>query len=168
MLRLLPNNHHQFINIGRVVGSFRLDGTVKVEILTDFEERFSKGSVLYIRREPFEVLNSFRHKQQFRLKLKGIDNVNAVEELLWEFVQVPLQNRPHLEKGEYYVQDLIDLEVFDQNGNKIGNVQEIIPNPAHDLLKVNNVLIPAVSAFVKKIDLNNGRIDVYLIPGMQE
>lgn len=158
-----------FVVVGRIVGPFGLQGGLKVEVLTDFyEERFSKGSVLYVRQEPYEVLSYFWHKTQLRLTLAGVDTLEAAESLRGEYLEVPFKDRPTLEKDEYYVQDLLGLTVVDQHGEALGSVQEIISKPAHSLIKVDDLLIPAVSEFVKKIDLEERIIVVHLIPGMRE
>ena len=74
---------------------------------------------------------------------------------------------PELDEDEYFTEDLLDLEVFTTSGEKLGVVDDVLPYPAHDTLQVGEILIPVVKQFVKKIDLEEGRIEVELIPGMR-
>jgi 16S rRNA processing protein RimM len=71
-----------------------------------------------------------------------------------------------LEEGEYRVEDLIGLEVFDTEGKLLGTLDEVIAAPAHDIYRVGEALVPAVSEFVKEIDAPGGKVVIAPIPGM--
>ena len=155
-----------FISIGKVVGTFGLDGTLKVETFTDFPERFKKGAHITIEKKIYTIKSSFWHKNQVRLALEEINTLDAAELLRGKHLMVPSHERPKLASNEFYSIDLIGLKIYDQEHHLIGNVDEIIDSPAHHLIRTGQVHIPANKVFVKEINIEQGYIKVHLIPGM--
>jgi 16S rRNA processing protein RimM len=152
--------------VGRVVGVFGLRGWVKIEPLTDFAERFDPGAELFLNGEPHEVLDCQWHKQQVRVRLEGVATVEGAQALVGATVEADADEEFDLEDGEYLVADLLGLSVVDERGVTLGKVDEIMPAPAHDLLRVGETLIPMVGEFIRSIDFEAKRIEVRLIPGM--
>lgn len=155
-----------FIPIGRIVGAFGIDGRFKVEVLTDFPERFDVGETIYIQGEPHKILWAAWHKSQVRLRIAALNTPEAVDELRWVPVEVPEDERPELDDDEYYLPDLIGCRVVTTEGRELGTLDQVIAGPAQDVLQVGDILIPAVSEFVTEIDLDEEVITVKLIPGM--
>ncbi len=154
------------IRIGQIVGPFGLDGTVKVQTFTDFQERFEPGALLFIDSSPRKILSCHWKKGQARLRLEGVRSCEEAEALRWKFLTVPASDRPELDDNEYLSADLVGLRVIEA-GVEIGTVEEVVRTPAHDLLKVGGALIPAVQEFVKRVDLDEGVIEVELIDGLR-
>ena len=134
--------------------------------LTHFMERFDPGQKLYIGEVEYKIKWCAWHKGQVRIKLNGIDDPLMVEPLINKTVQADADIRPKLEENEYYTGDLIGLMAIDQNGEEMGLIDEVVSAPAQDILVIGEVLIPAVKKFVTKVDLENGKIHLYIIPGM--
>ncbi len=157
------------IQVGRIVGAFGLEGWVKVQPTTDFPERFNRGARLFVspESEPRQIQGVHWHKEQARIKLRGIDTVEQAEALIGRFVEVPDDQRPTLREDEYYTRDLIGLAVFDESGEQLGLVEHVVKSPAQDLLVVEEMLIPVAKEFVREVDLEGRRIVVRLIPGMR-
>ncbi len=160
-----PKNRDHMI-IGQVVGPHGIRGGLRVKVLTDFPERFDKGRTVFIDGEPCTIDRSFWHKDQVRLDLKEITNRNRAEELKWVGVTIPADDLPETDEDEFLVRDLIGLKVVTAEGKDLGKVEDVMPNPAHDLLVMGEVLIPVVKAFIASIDLESEVITVTLIPGM--
>jgi len=158
----------KFIRVGQIVASFGLKGMVKVMPMTDFLERFEKGSKLRLKGEWVEVESFSIHKKRPLLKLSGIRNIAAAEALKWEYLEIPESQKPELDEDEVLSQDLIGLVVVTVDGRELGVVDDIIPMPAHDVIQIGELLIPAVREFVKDIDFDTGIMTVELIPGMLE
>lgn len=152
--------------IGRVSGAFGVHGLAKVQILTDFLERFDVGSRVRIGDLDTEIVESGIQNGKLMVKFDGIDTPEQVKALGGQKIETLVTARPELEKDEFLTSDLIGLKVITAQGDEIGNVDDVLPLPAHDVLVVGQVMIPAVKAFVKKIDLKTGTIKVKLIPGM--
>ena len=156
----------KFTRVGQIVGAFGLKGSVKVVAMTDFLERFSKGSRLRLKGEWVEVEDFRIHKKRPLLKLSGVTTATAAEALQWEYLEIPAEEKPELEEDEFLSEDLIGLEVVTVEGQELGVVDDVIPMPAHDVIQVGELLIPAVREFVKDIDFDANKMTVQLIPGM--
>lgn len=158
-----PPNH---VNVGRIVGSHGVKGGMKIELLTDFPQRFSPGNFLFIGQEKFEIKKVTWHKTQARVILKGIDRIERVEELKWVYVTVPESDLPELDDDEFMADDLVGCEVISEKGESYGHVTDVLRYPAQDILVVGEIMIPAVAEFIQDIDLDKNQIVAKLIPGM--
>jgi 16S rRNA processing protein RimM len=152
--------------IGQIVGAFGLKGEVKVEPLTNFWERFQKGTRLRLKGEWVTVEGYREHKNRPMLRLSGVNDATAAESLQWEYLEAILTDAPELEEDEFLTEDLFGLRVVTTDGKELGEVDDVLTTPAHDVLQIGEILIPVVKEFVKDIDLDNEVITVQLIPGM--
>jgi 16S rRNA processing protein RimM len=158
----------EFTRVGQIVGAFGLKGQVKILPMTEILERFEKGSRLRLNGEWVEVETFSVHKGRPLVKFRGIDDVSAAETLQWAFVEAPLLERHEMDEDEYFTADLIGLKVTTVEGKALGVIDDVLPMPAHDVIKIGDLLIPAVAEFVKEVDLGKGTMTVKLIPGMIE
>jgi 16S rRNA processing protein RimM len=156
-----------FIRIGQIVGAFGLRGEVKVQPLTDFEERFRPGARLRLKGDWVTIETSRDHKGRPLLKLSGIDDLTTAEALQWEYLEGIEEDLPELDEDEFLAEDLIGLRVVTASGEELGKVDEVLSYPAQDILRVGAIMIPMVEQFVREIDLDEEKITVELIPGMR-
>jgi 16S rRNA processing protein RimM len=147
------------------VGAFGLKGQLKVKPLTEFVERFQAGARLRLQGEWIEVEAMSLHKGRPLVKLHGVDSVEAAEALQWEYLEAV--GRPNLDEDEFLSEDLIGLEVFTEDGEKLGVIDDVLANPAHDVFVIGEIMIPFVNQFVLSIDADARRVTVRLIPGMR-
>ncbi|HJP82766.1 MAG TPA: ribosome maturation factor RimM [Fimbriimonadaceae bacterium] len=154
-----------FIPVGRIVSSHGLKGQVKVELLTDFPERLGKGQRLRLQNRWVTVKDSQPMKNRLLVKLEGINSIEEAKALQWEVLSAA-DSDPELAENEFLVEDLIGLKVVTQEGMELGKVDEVLPYPAQDLLKIGELLIPFAFEFVVQIDWDKEEITVKLLPGM--
>ena len=157
----------EFIPIGKIVGAFGIDGRMKVEILTDFPDRFALGKEIYIKGQAHKIKWIAWHKTQVRLKLDAFTKPEQVEDIRLTLVEVRPEDRPELEEGEYYTSDLIGMKVVTTDGEELGKLEEVLDYPAHEIFRVGSIMIPAIDEFVHLIDFDEEKIVVELIPGMR-
>lgn len=155
------------VRVGRIVGAHGLKGEVKVELLTDFVERLDAGRRLRMRGNWVTVEKARVQNGRLLLKLSGIDDIDDAKGAQWEYLEAPAEERPELEEDEYVTADLVGLEVVTLEGEVIGKVSDVLLLPAHDVLVIGEIMIPAVKRFVKDVDLAKKRITVELIEGMR-
>ena len=154
------------IVIGKVVGTFGLKGTLKIWPDTDFPERFDEGRSVLIDGKPREIVETRWHKLQARIRVKGVTRLELAEALIGCTVEVPADDLPELGENEYMIGDLMGLEVFNEAGERMGVVEDIIKGSAQDLYQVAGVLVPAVKEFILSIDVPGKRMVIRPIPGM--
>jgi 16S rRNA processing protein RimM len=153
--------------IGKVVGAFGLKGILKVWPDTDFPERFDEGRTVLIGETPYEIVETRWHKQQARIRVKGITKIAQGEALIGNSVSVPADDMPTLEEGQYMIDDVIGVEVFDESGKRLGTVDQVVRG-AQDLYEVSGVLVPEVKEFVLEVDIIARRMVIRPIAGMFE
>ena len=158
----------EFTRVGQIVGAFGLKGLLKVQPMTDFLDRFQAGSRLRLDGDWVEIESSKIHKKRPLIKLNGVNNAAAAEALQWHYLEVPALDKPELEEDEFLSQDLLGLKVVTDKGRVLGHVDQVLQMPAHDVIVVGELMIPAVKEFVKDIDFDTKTMTVKLIPGMLE
>lgn len=155
------------LRLGRIVGAHGLKGELKVEPLTDFLERFDPGESLMLQGNPVTIAACRIQGNRLLLQLKEVCDRTAAENLQWEYLEIESPERPELEEDEYFSADLIGMRVVTEQGEVLGEVEEVLTYPAHDILVVDGIQIPAVKEFVKQVDLEGRRMIVKLIEGMR-
>ncbi len=129
--------------IGKIVGAHGLNGHVKVFAESDFPERFTKAGDRWLQKpngEPEKVrLVSGRFvdgKNQYVVKLEGVDHRDQAEDLRQARLMVPKRDRLALEPGEFHVSDLIGATVVKQSDQAVlGTVTDVFTT-GHDMLEV--------------------------------
>lgn len=149
-----------FIEIGTIVAPQGLKGEVRVQSNSDFPERFEQPGERWlqcqnqINPQAIELVKGYQipGKNLYVLKLKGIENRQQAESLRGCQLLVKKSDRPFLRKDEYHIQDLINLQVFNQlNGENIGVIINVF-TAGNDLLEVKLHKQPEIKE-ERKIDL---------------
>jgi len=161
----------QKVMIGKIVNAAGLKGEVKVYSYAASKERFGRLKKIYIEDSRHEIEGIRYLKEAVVLKLAGIDGRNAAESVKGMGVYMDEADLPELSEGEYFIRDMIGMAVFDDKGNKVGELCDVLQSRAQDLYEVltedgGKILIPAVDEFIKNIDIEKKRIDVKLIEGL--
>lgn len=149
------------LEIGRIGKAHGLRGEVVVDAISNREERFASGSVLYVSGEARAIATSRRHQNRWLVRFEGIDDRNAAEALRGVVVTGdPLGSLP---ENEIWVHEMVNARVTDRSGNDLGTIVAVEANPAHDILVTDEgVLIPIV--FV--VEHGDGRVVVDLPDGL--
>ncbi len=165
----------RYLAVGRVLRPHGIRGELRVEILTDYPERVSQLPRLYVGEghRPYAVDGVRFHKGAMLLKLAGCDDRNAAEALRGEMLYVALEDAVPLEEGEYYLFQLEGVEVFTEEGERLGEIVEVLATPgANDVYVVHGLrgelLIPAIREVVRSWDLEAGRMVIRPLPGLIE
>ena len=144
--------------VGRIGRAHGVLGEATIEVQTDDPDiRFQIGNKLTLDDGRQLTIRSSRwHNQILLLAFDGVDDRNQTEELRDQLISSEV-DLGSLAPGEYHFQQLIGCEVFQQNGELIGAVDEIVKLPGQDLLSVSRaggqVLIPMVKQIIIEIDV---------------
>ncbi|MCX7798992.1 MAG: ribosome maturation factor RimM [Fimbriimonadales bacterium] len=157
-----------FLPIGKIAGPFGVRGMARVAPLTEFGERFVQGTRIRIAELQTEIEEVQLHGGRLLVKFSGIETPEQVRQLGGETIYGLVPERPQLEEGEFLASDLIGLAAVTEDGRSLGPVEEILPYPAHDVLRIGSLLVPLVRQFVVSVDLHQRRIVLRLIEGMGE
>ena len=160
----------EFIIIGRILAPWGIKGKLKVKVITDFPQRFAPSSTVLINRQPMTIDSAEWREGGVIIKFSTIDTIEAAQRLRAQPVEIHHSQIYSLPEGQYYHFQLIGLEVCTTQGERLGNITEILTAESNDNYVVKGdegeILIPAVEDVVKSIDLNKGRIVIETIPGL--
>jgi 16S rRNA processing protein RimM len=156
--------------VGYILAPWGLRGEVKVEVVTDFPERFAPQKVVYLNTRPLEIESCRPHKQHLVVKLASIDSVEDAEKLRGQDLTIPRSELYPLLQGQYYTFQLIGLKVVTTEGQTLGRVTDIMSTASNDVYivegKRGEILIPAIEDVVKSIDLDKGEMVIEAIEGL--
>ena len=108
------------------------------------------------------------NKNQIILKFKDCNSIEEAENLRNMYVLVRRTDLEDLPEGVYYIADLIGLEVYTDEGELLGKVDDIYSTGANDIYVVKDEmgktkLLPGIDEVIKETNLEEGKILVHLI-----
>ncbi len=165
----------EFIVIGKVVSTQGNKGEVNILPLTDSIDRFKNLDNVILRNENSQtILNVEKirvRKDTIILKLKDIENIEEAKMIVGSFLEVKRKNAIKLSKDNYFIFEIIGLEVYDENDIFLGKVENIISTGSNDVYIVKGenkkeLFIPAIHDIVKNIDLEKRRITISMVDGL--
>jgi 16S rRNA processing protein RimM len=131
-----------------------ITGAFFVERGSEAPERFSVGAQLYVDGEQAEVVESKRAGGRPVIRLDREPRRGAD-------LEVDRAALTDAGPDEYYVFQLVGLDVERADGVRLGRVANVEPGGANDVLELDSgLLLPLVGACVREIDLNAGTIVV--------
>lgn len=162
--------------IGRIGRAHGVRGEVAVEVRTDEPDaRFAVGSSLQTdppSAGPLTVVATRPHSGRLLVRFEQVPDRTAAEGLRGVLltVQVADSDVP-ADPEEYFDHQLVGLAVSAHDGGVVGEVVDVVHNPAHDLLVVrrgpgDEVLVPFVAELVPEVDVVAGRLVVADRPGL--
>ena len=153
----------EFLKVGIITSTHGVHGEVRVFPTTDDVKRFKKLKEVLLDTEKEGMLplriRGVKFSRQFAiLHFEGYDNPNDIEKYKGKSLFVSRENAVPLEKDEYYIADLIGIEVFTGEGERIGILKEVMQNPANDVYIVEQengeeLLLPAIKQCILSIDI---------------
>lgn len=158
----------KWITIGEIVSTWGVSHSFIIKKLTDNKKRFKNINQILIQKENEEpeivdVDEVIEKDDRVIIKLK-IKPKEDLKNYIGRFLVIPEENLNKLKEDEYYIYQLIDLDVFDDKGKYLGKVKSFISNPkANDVLIIKNdkeLAIPFIKEFIKEINLKESKIIV--------
>ncbi len=164
-----------FLKVGVISSTHGIRGEVKVFPTTDDKERFLDldSVILDTGRERIVLkIEGVKFFKQFAiLKFQGIDNINDIEKYKGRSLWISREQAVPLEEDEYYIADLIGMEVFLEDGSYFGQMKDVIETGANDVYVVEStqgqeVLLPAIRECILEVDVAKNRMTIHLMKGL--
>jgi 16S rRNA processing protein RimM len=148
------------VAVGRVGRPHGLDGSFVVEDASEDERWFAAGARVLVGGDEAEVVASKRAGGRPVVKLdRGAPRGAPLE--------VERSALPDPDEDEYYVFQLVGLDVVEEDGRALGKVTTVSAGVANDVLELDSGLsLPMVEDCVRDIDLEAGHILV--APGFSD
>ena len=176
-------NKNEWLTVGLITSCHGINGQVKVKSLSDFEERFIKPGLRWLQKEneppsKIELISGFKNpgKETFILRFKGISTRNHAEKLKNCKILVKTNKLPKLNKEEFHLLELINLQVKILENEELKIIGKVIDleNEKNNLLVIEllkdqkKVLVPFVKEIVPLIDIKNNFIMINPPKGLLE
>lgn len=160
--------------VGQIVNTQGLKGEVRVYPFTDDMYRFDDLNSFYLGKDLETVWNVERVRYKGNMvimKIKNIDTVEMAEKLKNKFMYVSREESKDLEEGEFFIADMIGIDVLTVEGKHVGTLKEVLQYAANDVYVIKGeddkeILIPAVMKFVPTIDIQERKMIIDPIAGM--
>ena len=163
------------LQVGIISSTHGIRGEVKVFPTSDDANRFKNLKKVYLNtgkeQIPCEVQHVKFFKQFVIVKFKGIDNINDIEMYKGSSLLVDREDAVPLEEDEYYIADMLGMEVYTEDGEKLGILKDVIETGANDVYviaseKYGEVLVPAIKQCILDVDMEQGRMEIHLLDGL--
>ena len=163
-----------FLAVGRVVRPHGVRGGLVAEPISEALLNLEAGAVVLLgeNRSPMVFQELRRHGQRWLLWLDGIESREQAEALRGAEIALPLSAVPPLPEGTYYWWQILGMRVVSDEGQELGQVDEILETGANDVYVVRDasgaeLLVPAIESVILGVNLEIGEIKVHLIPGLR-
>ena len=163
------------LEVGQIVNTFGIKGFVKIYPYVNDIKRFDDLKTVYIiiknEQKILEIEEVKYQKNMVLAKFKGIETVEEANKLRNSYVEIDRKDAIPLEEGEYFIADLLESEVYTDEGEKLGILEDIFNTGSNDIYVVKNelgksILLPRIKDVFKEIDVENKKIIVHLIEGL--
>ena len=165
----------KYFRVGVIANTHGIRGEVKVYPTTDDINRFKKlkKCILDTGKEYIDLnVESVKFfKNMVILKFKEYNNINDGECYKGKDILVSRDNAVKLEKGEYYIADILGAKVILEDGSEFGVLEDVMQTGANDVYVVKTldnkeVLLPKIDECVKKLDIENKIVTVHIMKGL--
>lgn len=176
------------LQVGVITTTHGVRGEVKVFPTTDDVRRFKKLKKVLLdtgkEHLELEISQVKFFKNLVILKFKGIDNINDIEKYKGKSLLVTREHAVKCEKDEYFIADLIGIEVVTEDGKQLGEITDVLQTGANDVYvvqvreaspyvskvadKKKELLLPAIKECILDVNMEQRSMQVHLMPGLLE
>ena len=168
--------NEEYLRIGVITSPHGIRGEVNVYPTTDDIRRFSQvKSVTVDRKGSLTRMDITGVKQQKGMIILGLSEITdrtAAEGYRQADILIYKHESPK-EEGRYLVCDLIGMRVFTGEGEEVGVINDVLFTGANSIYQVERpgkkeLLLPAIPDCIKAVDVENKRMTVEILPGLED
>ena len=166
----------EYLELGQIVSTHGIKGEMRFNPWCDKPEFVKKFKTLYFDKngeKSVKVKSARPHGNMVILMLQDIDTVEKAQSLKNTVLYMKRADA-HLPKGTWFVQELFDCTVVDDNNGKVlGTIVDVSETGANDVWHIktpkgSEVLIPAIKQVIVNVDVEKGEILINPIKGLFE
>lgn len=164
-----------FLRVGVIANTHGIRGEVKVYPTTDDIKRFGDLKEVILDTGSNHMTLTVSGVKYFKnmviLKFKGIDNINDIEKYKGKDLLVARENAVPLGENEYFIADLIDMEVYDEKEERLGVLKDVMQTGANDVYVImledgRELLLPNIDECVLEVNTEENRMKVHVLEGL--
>ena len=161
--------------LGAIVGVHGIRGEVKIKCFCEDEKHLTAYGALSNENGDMSLdIKIVGHsKDLLRAKIKGVEDRTTAEGYIGTGLYIERDKLPSLDEEEFYHADLIGLDVRNNQGESLGEVNAIYNFGAGDILEVKTKdgvleMLPFNKTFVPTINIKDGYIIVEMMLAEEE
>jgi len=167
----LMHNNIEFVQLGYISGVHGIKGGVVFTLFNPEESILKNGDKILLKAKDSKVLEYIIDTISFGNKVivyfEGINDRDKAEKLISHEVYFPRSAFPEIDPAEYYLADLVGLEVYDhQSKKRLGKVLGFFENRKQVILSLvingEKMELPFIKNFFPLIDVAEKRIEMNL------
>jgi len=148
--------------LGVIVKAQGIKGEVKVKPYTDTPDVLCHLKNIFIEGSEYDIVSGRCDYTMTYLKIKGVDDRDMAETFRGKEIYVDKSKAPKLPNDRYYIDDLIGCSVYDDTGELLGRLTNIMQNGANDVYAIKGakgeILVPVLKSVVDNIDIHKREI----------
>ena len=156
------------LTVGSILGPHGVRGEFKVRLQTDDPEHLLTLKRVFLGDEPAPrtVLGVRLHAGNALMRIQGISSPETVERFRGALLRIRASDARPLAAGEYFLFQIIGLDAFDEAGQRLGRVTDLMETGANDVLVISpedggtDLLLPSHPDVILEMDLAEKRIVV--------
>ncbi|MDY3230877.1 MAG: ribosome maturation factor RimM [Clostridiaceae bacterium] len=165
------------LRVGVIASTHGVKGEVKVFPTTDDAARFKQLKEVLLdtgkERLPLTIEHVKFFKNMVILKFKGYDSINDIEKYRSKDLLIFRENAVELGPDEYFITDLIGLEVMTDQRETLGVMKDVLETGANDVYVVElesgkELLVPAIGECILDVNLEERTMKIHLLEGLLE
>lgn len=165
----------EYLQVGKIVNTHGVKGEMKLIPLTDDPRRFDELKWAYIEKDgqliKHSILDVKYIKGSVMIKFSDIESMSEAEQYKECFVLVDRENAVKLPENSFFICDIVGCSIFDENGILLGELTKVLQTGSNDVYVVKDksgkeILIPALKSVVRKVSVDQRRIDVIIPKGL--
>lgn len=165
------------LEVGKIVNTHGLRGEVKVVPWTDYPEVFEDIETVYIKKksdyERLDIAGLKYQKNNLIIRFAQLKDINEAEKYKNRVLYAERASLGELPEGVYYIADLIGLDVVKEDGEKVGVISDVFNTGSNDIYEVKregqkNLLLPVIDDVVLNIDIENKKVTVRMMEGLED
>ena len=166
------------LEAGKIINTHGLKGEVKVVTWTDYPEVFEDIEYVWLQKrtgdQRLDIKNIKYQKNNIIVRFEQINSIEEAEKYKNQILYVDREQMPPLPDGMHYIVDLIGLNVYEEeNGELIGVISDVFNTGANDVYDVKregkrNLLLPVIDECVREVDVENNRVTVHVMEGLDD
>ena len=171
----MNSNSDRLVRLGYLSKVHGLRGELKLVLFNEDSRSLKNNQIIFLNDGKNDVVkrkieNIVYQTRNNMIKFFEIDTRTHAEELRGLFLEISREDLPKLKNGEFYLNDLIEFNIYDKSRNKYGVVVNTLQFPANNVLVVlyknKEQLIPIIDDVVLDIKHDEKEITINPIPGL--
>ena len=165
----------QYLRVGVIASTHGLKGEVKVFPTTDEPERFRKLKKVFLdtgkEYMPLKIKSVKFFKNQVILKFDEFQDINEVEKYRGKDLLIDREQALPLAENENFIVDLINMDVYDEEEQRLGTLTDVLQTGANDVYVVETeegkeILLPAIPSCILEVDVKAAKMIVRIPEGL--